>query len=267
MPSDRQHVVVHLSTAAIFKVVGVVLALWLLYTLREVVVVAIIAMLFATALEPAVDWLQRRHMPRAFGVAFLYLALFFIFSLVIVLLAPLVAEEIVSLTKNFPAHWRAWVESFQINEPKFTDALQQVVETLPATLREAAGNIFVFIQTVFGNLVSFVLVLVLTFYFLIQEDAIRRTFSYVTPPSYQAYVADLITRMQQRLGAWLRGTVLLGLIVGGLALVGLTILGVRYAVVLAVVAGIVEFIPYVGPVLAAIPAVFFAMTDYPWKGV
>ena len=126
---------------------------------------------------------------------------------------------------------------------------------------------FNLITALFGNLVSFIIVLVLTFYLLVQEGAIKRTVLLFTPPSSQGYLSDLIDRMQLRLGHWLRGVLLLGLIVGGLTLVGLRILNVRYFLVLALVAGILELIPYVGPALAAIPAVFFGATESLWKGV
>ena len=126
---------------------------------------------------------------------------------------------------------------------------------------------FNLITALFGNLVSFIIVLVLTFYLLVQEGAIKRTVLLFTPPSSRGYLSDLIDRMQLRLGHWLRGVLLLGLIVGGLTLVGLRILNVRYFLVLALVAGILELIPYVGPALAAIPAVFFGATESLWKGV
>lgn len=267
MDASKQHVVVSLATGTIFKVVGVVAALWFLVQVREVLGMVFVALLLALTLEPAVTFLERRRLPRALGAAAIYLGLFLLVSLVVVTLAPLIAEEIGSIAANFPTYWERLASRWGGVESRFHEPIQRALESLQLTFRSAAGNIFVLIQAIFGSLVSFIVVMVLTFYLLVQEGAVKRTVLLFTPPATKRYLADLIDRMQHRLGHWLRGVLLLGLIIGGLTLVGLRILNVRYYLVLALVAGILELIPYVGPILAAIPAVFFGATESLWKGV
>lgn len=257
----------HFSTTSILKVVGVLVAVGFLYLIRDIVVVVFLALLLAMALDPTVTFLQRWHIPRAVGAALIYLTIFFVLSLAVVLLIPIVVEEIGSISQNFPSYWERLTAGWGQVDPQFHQTVQGALDTLRTTFGAATGNIFGLIGFLFGNFVSFILVLVLTFYLLVQENVVKRAASAFAPERYQAYVADLISRMQLRLGAWLRGVLLLGLIVGGLVLVGLKILNVRYYLVLALVAGIFELIPYVGPVLSAIPAIFFAATDSPWKGL
>ncbi|TSC76327.1 MAG: hypothetical protein G01um101431_948 [Parcubacteria group bacterium Gr01-1014_31] len=267
METKPQHLVVHLATGTMFKAVGIIAAVWFFLQVSEVVGMAFVAMLMALALEPAVTFLQRKRLPRILGAAAIFLGLFLLVSLVVVSLVPLIAEEIASIATSFPSYWERMSAGWGGVESRFHEPIQQALASLQATVQASAGNVFNLITALFGNLVSFIIVLVLTFYLLVQEGAIKRTVLLFTPPSSQGYLSDLIDRMQLRLGHWLRGVLLLGLIVGGLTLVGLRILNVRYFLVLALVAGILELIPYVGPALAAIPAVFFGATESLWKGV
>jgi len=263
----RQHLIIHIPTASILKVVGVLLAVWLVYLVRDVVVIVFIAMLLSTAFEPVVNALQRRHLPRVLSIIVIYLGIFLLLSLVVVTLVPLIADEIKNIAVHFPQYWSKLMSGWGGVGTQYNETISSALQSLQQNFSSAAGDIFVLIRTLFGSLISFIIVMVLTFYLLVHENALERTLQIFTPPAYQAYVTDLVSRMQQRLAQWLRGVLLLGLIVGGLTLVGLRILDVRYYLVLALVAGIFEIVPYVGPVLATIPAVFFATTQSPWKGL
>ena len=89
----------------------------------------------------------------------------------------------------------------------------------------------------------------------------------IAPPKYQMYIMGLINRMQQKIGLWLRGQLILSLIIFFLTFIGLSILGVKYALVLALIAGMTEFVPYLGPIFASIPAIFLAFTQSPMLGL
>lgn len=267
MDGKPQKVMINVSTASIVKVAVAVLGVWFLYQVQYVLGLLFVTILLTTALTPAVSWLQRHRVPRAFGVLILYLAAFLLVSLAVVLLAPLVVDEIGSISRNFPVYWDRLMAGWAGVDPRFHQTVQQALQSLESNFRQSAGSVFGLISSIFGNLLSFILVLVMTFYLLVQEDALKRAVQLVTPPHRRAYVGDLIERIQQRLSLWLRGVLLLGVIIGALTMVGLRILNVRYFLVLALVAGILELIPYVGPALAAIPAVFFAVTESPWKGL
>jgi predicted PurR-regulated permease PerM len=108
---------------------------------------------------------------------------------------------------------------------------------------------------VFGGVLSFVLILVFSFYFAMQEKGIEEFLAIITPAEYEKYVVGLWHRTQRKIGLWMQGQLILGLIVGILVYLGLTLIGVEHALVLAVLAGLFEIIPVFGPTLSAIPAV------------
>lgn len=275
MPEEKsQKVVIHISTASILKVIGFLILLWFLYLILDILVVIFVAVLLSTALNPTVNWLQGKKIPRPLAVIIVYLVIFSIFIGTVALIIPPLVTEIQQITFNFPTLWEKFSQSLSgIGEYRFeiknqiSESIHESLGSLSNVLSSSASDVFSFIRGVFGNVISFILTFVLTFYFLVQEDAIKKAFKNFTPEKYHAYLNDLITRMQHRVGQWLRGEILLVFIVGLLTLIGLRILNVKYFLVLALLAGILELIPYLGPTLSAIPAFFIASAESLWKGV
>ena len=107
--------------------------------------------------------------------------------------------------------------------------------------------------------------MVITFYMTIEEDGLKKFVRSIAPIEYQPYLVQKTNRIQVKMGGWLRGQLILMFIIGSLTYVGLLILDVPYALVLAIFAGLAEFVPFLGPLIAAVPAVFFSFSDSPWK--
>jgi predicted PurR-regulated permease PerM len=100
-----------------------------------------------------------------------------------------------------------------------------------------------------------------------EEQGMRRLSIDLAPAKYRPYFAQLFRRIEERLGRWLRGQLFLGLIIAVLTYIGLVSLGVKYALVLALIAGLTELLPAIGPFIGAIPAVIVGLSQDPWKGL
>ncbi|MBI2117413.1 AI-2E family transporter, partial [Candidatus Peregrinibacteria bacterium] len=128
----------------------------------------------------------------------------------------------------------------------------------------AQGSV-IFATRIAGSVVNFfvrmIVVLVLAFFIQSEKESIRLWFRGFFPPHYRAYIDGKIEAIHGKIGQWARGQLLLGLSIGLLTFLALEILGMPYALTLAVLAGFTEFIPYVGPFIAAIPAVLIALTQ------
>ena len=131
-------------------------------------------------------------------------------------------------------------------------------------LAQVGENVFLKIINIFGSLITFVSVLVIVFYLLLEVEAIKKIIQSVTPNKFQTYTTQLFVQAQNKINFWLKGQIILCLIIGILTYIGLLILGVKYALLLALIAGVFEIIPYLGPILGAIPAVFLAFTQNPF---
>jgi predicted PurR-regulated permease PerM len=261
-----------ISTSTILKTIFIFILLYFVYLVSDILVALFIALIFASAVDPWVDWLEKRKIPRGISILLIYLVLFAVIALVIYLIIPPIIQQTAELSSNFPRYLEKTISTFSALK-QYTiqhgilDNVKEAFGSASTNLQTAAGGVFSTLTGVFGGIFSFFLILVLTFYMVVEENAMKKLVWSVVPIRHQPYIMQLINRMQKKIGMWLRGQLILSLIIFALTYIGLLILGVKYALVLALIAGLTEFIPYLGPLLAAIPAVFLAFTQSPMLAV
>jgi len=257
---------INISTSTILRIVVVLLALAFLYIIRDILIVVFVAVIIAAAINGPVNWLQRHRVPRILGVTFIYLFILLLLALVVTLIFPPLAEQIKQLAVSFPEFMERASLTVQEwwGEHKIEGNLQMLLDRFSGKLTQAASSVFGTIIGIFGGLISAIIILVISFYLSVQEKGVKRFLISLTPNEHKHYISDLIERIQTRIGGWLRGQLLLMIIIGILVYIGLSILGVKYALTLALVAGLLEIIPYIGPILATIPAVILAFLQSPF---
>jgi len=265
----KDSVTIHISSLSIFKVLAVFLILAFVYLVWDIIVLLFVSLLFAASLTPAIDWLERKKIPRTAGILLIYVATLLFLSLVAVLIIPPITEQIQQLAGTFPVYYERFLQSFgDIRlQSNVGTALQQNLTSVGQTLSGYTGGVFSLVTGLFGGIITFITVLVLTFYFVVKKDGLKNFVQSLTPIKYQKYAVSVFLRIQDKLGLWLRGQLLLSGIIFLITLIGLLVLDVRYALVLALIAGITEAIPFVGPFIGAVPAVFLAFMESPIKGV
>ncbi|OGY45258.1 MAG: hypothetical protein A2729_00225 [Candidatus Buchananbacteria bacterium RIFCSPHIGHO2_01_FULL_39_14] len=272
---EKQNVTINISTTTILKIVGVLLILMFLYFIRDVILMIFIALIFASLIEPLVNWLEKNKVPRGLGVLLIYLVLILFIILTVRLIIPPMIEQVALLANNFPSLWDRFTDNFNnfrqySEERQLLDQIQSGLTGLQSGLQKAASGVYSFIISVFRNVINFIMVLVITFYLVVQKEAVTKLFRAAAPAKYQDHLINLFLQIQKKIGDWARGQLILGLIVGVFSFVGLLFIMPKYALVLALIAGITELIPYLGPTLGAIPAVFLGFTVPPitfWRGI
>lgn len=273
--AENQNVIINIPFGTLLKIVGVFLILAFAYLVRDILLMVFIALIFASLIEPLVNKLESWKVPRGLGVILIYIFLILFLIVIIRLLIPPIIEQIGLLAANFPDLWIKVTENFesvrQYSEQKgFLDNIQQALVGLQTNLSKAASGVYSLIFSVFRNIINFLLILVVTFYLAVEKDALSKVMKAIAPNKYHSYLVDLSSRIQQKIGAWARGQLFLGLVIGLMSFLGLMFLLPKYALVLALVAGLTELIPYLGPTLGAIPAVFLGFTISPfspWRGL
>ncbi len=258
---------INISFAVLLKIALVIVLGYFLYQIFDILALLFVALILSTALDPWVDFLEHRHLPRTLAVTLIYLVLFVVVTLVVVLMIPPLAKQLGELAQSFPYYYTKILSSVSkfetVGNDQVATSLQSVLQSLGASLGQATSSVVSALAGLFGGLVQFVLTLVITFYLIVDKNGVRRLIRSVTPAKHQPYITQLMNRIQSKLGLWLRGQVFLMLIIGVLSYLGLITLGMPYALVLALWAGLTEIIPYVGPVLGAIPALFLALSVSP----
>ena len=255
--SDKE-LTIHITSGTIIKAITLVILAGVLWYLRDLVLIILISIVIGSAVDPAARALARYKVPRVLSISVVYLAFFVSFFMIMYFFVPPVLKEASGLITTLPTSIQTFESSnnSMIGIP-FIDSfsLSSAVNELNRLFSGLTENAFAMVNVVFGGLVSFVLVVVFSFYFAVNERGIEDFLRVVTPLKDEKHVVDLWHRSQKKIGLWLQGQLLLGLIVGVLVYLGLTILGVEYALVLAVAAAILELIPVFGPILAMVPAI------------
>lgn len=266
--SDNQKLAI--TTGSWVRGVVVVALALAIYQIGGFVLVVVASIVIASAIEPFTQWVRRRGIPRLPAVVFVYvvgaalLAGFFYF-----LLLPLIGE-VSSFIKTLTVYSNSLTNGSILSSMFESQRVFGGLDT-PAVMREINGylntfseflsqGVFSTASAIFGGVVSFVLMLVLSFYLAVQEDGVAKFLKIIVPLKHEQYVVSLWRRSQLKIGYWMQGQLILGALVMALVYIGLLIIGIPHALLLAVIAGVLELIPLFGATLAAIPALFVAYT-------
>jgi predicted PurR-regulated permease PerM len=263
---ESRSITLHLRD--ILKLIGVCVALYVIYLIWDILLLLFVSLIFAALIDPFARSLARRRIPRGIAVLTVYIIFFGIVGLSVGVLAPVIAHDVPQL---FVAGTDAFV---RLSEHSWFETLfgsLDISSQMSTTSDGSAGvlgtsggalaGLFSTVSGFFGGVVSLFVVLVMTFYLVAQDDPLGKILRSVVPNQYIPYISDLFERIQTKLGAWMRGQLLLSLVIGSLVTIGLSLAGVKYAGVLGLLAGILEFIPILGPVFASVPGLFFAFTS------
>ncbi|GMU74471.1 MAG: AI-2E family transporter [Candidatus Campbellbacteria bacterium] len=267
-----QNMTIHISASSVLKALLVLVGAYVLYLLKDIVLIVLAAVVIASAVEPATRWFVRYKLPRAAAVVVVYIGIALGLIGLVYFLLPSLLSETAAFFALIPEYVGA-IDFKPILERFFdvdsASTVQGLSDTISAndfasatrSLLAIPGGAFRVVATVFGGVFSFALVIVLSFYLSVQEDGIPEFLRLITPHRHHAYVLDLWKRSQRKIGQWMQGQLLLMLLVGLLVFLGLTILDIRHAFLFAIMAGLFELIPLFGPILASIPAIAVALSQ------
>lgn len=271
--SEKQNLRITVASGTIIKTILILIFFAALYYIRDILFVVLVAIVIASAVEPATRWCTShriRRLPAVIGI-YIILALFLIgFFLFFV---PSLLNETVLYLNNLPDSISLsdlWGPLHSLNFSlgdsastlgEKTFSIKEFIEASKYAISGTSAGAFKTASLLFGGALSFILMIVLSFYLAVQEDGVGNFLKIVSPIRHHDYIINLWQRSQKKIGYWMQGQLLLGVIVGVLVYLGLMILGVRHALLLASIAAIFELIPIFGPILAAVPAVLIAFVD------
>ena len=267
---DLKEQTIHISIGTIVKTIVVILLFVLLFVLKNLVLVLLMSIVIASAVEPATQWFVRRKFPRLFAIILIYLSIAIcLIGIVFLLLLPLLSESIVFL-RNVPTYFNADILSNTISNSNFLSSqpiltgitnslnLEQGISQISNLINSIYSNTFGTVATVFGGILSFLLTIVLSFYLAVEEDGVGKFLKAIAPIKHEKYVVSLWKRSQRKIGLWMQGQLVLAIVIGMLVYLGLLIINVPNALLLATLAAAFEIIPLFGPILASNPAIMIA---------
>ncbi|MGB8980471.1 MAG: AI-2E family transporter [Anaerolineales bacterium] len=260
---------------ATLVLISVILGFWLLFRFNQVIFILFIAIVIGTVIRPAVAWLHQRGLPLMAGVILVYLLLLLLLIGFLLLLFPLISEQSTTIAAAMPGYYqnlRAWLinnpNQFLVGLSEFVPAALPKLKPVQQTGQEmmaSAGQVAGYVTTAARVIFTAIILLVLAFYWTLEGPRIIQSSLLVIPQTQRESISDLIAAMESKVGLYIVGQGILCMVIGILALIAYLLIGLPNALVLALVAGVLEAVPMVGPLLGAIPAALVALSIAPGK--
>lgn len=256
---DTQHHSISITSGTMVRALVIAAAAWALWHLSSIVLLLLSAIVIASAVEPGVDFFLKRKFPRALSVVLVYLIIIGLFALLIwSFIPPLLSEALAALAILPQFVSQVGNLSFlqgTVVGPNFTETILSLQNAFANT----GSGVLQVLSSIFGGAFYFILTIVVSIYFSLQETGIDDFLRLVTPAKQREYVLGLWRRSQKKIGLWMQGQILLSVIITVLLYLGLSLLGVEYALLLAIFAGVMELIPVFGSIVAAVPGILVAL--------
>jgi len=250
--SGKKHIVA-IDPLSVVVAAVLLFALFLLFQVKSVVVLLFLAFILMTALHPWVDFMNKRlRMPRGLAIFISYISVITFFVLLCGLVIPPLGQELYQLVKTID------IPYFQDEIRAFSLDISQISQ-IADRVGSSVTILFEILTSTFNSVFTIMTILVFSIYLMIDRPYLHRKIAWFTKEKKYFDIAEkFLDDLEFQLGGWVRGQFLLMLIIGFVTYVGLRLLNIPYALPLALLAGILEIVPNLGPTVASIPAIILA---------
>ena len=255
--------------------IALCLSLYILWQIRQVVLLGFTAIVLASALNGVVRQMTKVRIRRNLAIAVAMFGLVGLFAIVfLIVIPPLITQsqeflELIPQTVDRISEWVDWLS--QQDTIGSTLINPNVIENLQQEIPNLARGLFRNFFSLFSNsllvVLNILLVLVLTLMFLIEPEKYRRIFIQLFPTFYRRRADEILKKCETALDGWMGGILFNMLVIGIFSGLGLWVLGVKLVLANAIIAGLLEAIPNIGPTLSVIPPMAIALLDSPWKAL
>lgn len=248
-----------ISWGTLWRVLAMLALAVVLFIARNIFVALFLAIVISSALDPIVTWLEKRKIPRILGTLAIYILLIFFIALLAYAIVPIALSEFNTLLGSV-GKYSGTVFEF-IDTSGIIESINQSLAKVTNLLLSGSTSLLDIGTKFLGGLMATLSVFVLSFYLTVGRDGVERFLVAILPAVYEPKILDLYGRIRRKIGRWLSGQIVLSLGVGLLTFIGLWILGVRYSLILGILAGVFELVPYVGPIFSGSIAVLVGLTN------
>ncbi len=252
---------IEISWISLWRVLFMMVFTVALFLIKDVLIILFLALVISSAIDAPISFLERRKIPRILGALLIFIFAFAVLALLLYIVIPAAFEELRSVFKLFfpQIEFEKFLKSFDSN--KFIGNFELNFKNLADVLMSNGVSFMGVVSAFFGGVSFVVAAAVLSFYLAASREGVERFLKAVLPLEAEEYAIRIYLKSKYKLGLWVKGQLILSLIIGFLVFLGLLILGVKYALVLGILAGILEIIPFVGPVIVGILAFFVAVSE------
>ncbi len=236
-----------ITWASLWRIVLMIAAIGVVFVVREVVAVLLLAIVISSALDAPLNWMEKQKVPRIMGILFILVSGIAIVAMLLYTIIPIAAIEVRDFADNMDK--ASETIGAALGMPHLTDAINNGLSSVSSSFAPNLLSVSILPQ-LFENLVMVVLVMVISIYLAWYRDGIESFLRAVLPLQYEQYSISVLHRARKKIGRWLEGQIIVTAIIALIVFFGLKLLGVNYALVLALLTGVLEIIPFVGPIVA-----------------
>lgn len=230
---------------------------YVIYLARDIVVWFFFALVISILLQPAVNFLRKVYIPKIIAIFLIYLSIFGFLGLLIYLTAPIFVYEVKQLSQSLPSYFERISPLLRQFGFDVAQGFGEISSILTGNLEKSSKGVISALLTFFGGLASTVFILTIAFFLSLEEKGVERVLILLCPKKYETYIMTLFKRAQNKVAGWFGARILACLFVGVASFIVFYVFGVKYAFILALLAGILNFVPYVGPWITSILLIIF----------
>lgn len=260
---------VDITYAAIFRVIAVILGLWFLYLVRDIVLLFFLTIIIVMTLAPVVNSWQK-YLPRSLAVGLIFVMIVAAIGLILGVVIPPLTSQLTDLAVSLPEYAvlaQSKLQNYNLASLQSFELAQKAISSLSGQFSRLGSGVVSTTLGVFSGIFTAFTVLVLSAYLLFEEEGLRKFWFALLPIDRKEPTIKLFDKVGLRLGAWLRGQLLLMLTIGITGYFLALGLNLPYALALGLWTGLTEILPFVGPILGGVPIVLLALLDSPIKGL
>ena len=241
----------------LWRIFGMAMLVAVLYIAMDIWIGVLLAIIISAALDNSVSWMEKKKIPRVIGTLGIYIVLVVAIALLLYAIVPVALSELHILLKDANKFGTP-----ALNFPEGAKIIAVINENISQIANVLFGGGVSFFDTIskfFGGVVLAISIFVLSFYLTVDRDGVEKFLKAILPVAYEDRVLGVYYNTRSKIGRWLYGQVLLSLSIGLAVFIGLSIIGVKYSLLLGILAGILEIVPFVGPIISGALAVMIAI--------
>lgn len=257
MDKNKQEIII--SWLTLWRVFAMLVLVAVLYVIKSALLVLFLSIVISAAFDSPVTILERRRIPRVFGTLLIFILVLGLMAMILYTIIPLGISEFKDFVEN-SSNLRLPVLG-SLNSAYWVRRLDVSLGSITDSLFSGSLSFFELVVMVFGNIIAVITTAVISFYLTVSRSGVEKFLRTILPITYEDYVIGFYHRVRRKMGLWLQGQLILMLIVGCVVYLGLWILGVRYGLLLSVLAGLLEIVPIAGPMFSGTIAFLVAASS------
>ena len=259
----NQSKLLDISWGTILKLTVASFVLYLIYLLKDILVWIVFALIISLLFNPAIDFLKRKYFPRVLATVTVYVLAFGMLGFFIYSIAPLFVTEIQQFSQMFPEYFEKISPSLKGFGIEAFDSFDSFSKVFEENLMKASSNIFSAIGSIFGGIFSAITIFAIALFLSLEEKGIDRIIGILTPKRYEAFALSLWERSQKKVSGWFGARILCSIFVGLMTFITCYVLNIKYAISFGLLAGVLDIIPLLGPIVAGAGIlIIIAMTSW-----